>query len=97
AHLDIKKQNVLVDENLNIKLCDFSVSTEYIENDIKLHCVGSSLYISPENLHRDFVKNDQIEKIDLYSFGVLLYNLAFKTFPYNLTVEETQDFPKIYN
>jgi len=95
AHLDIKKQNILVDESLNFKLCDFSVSTEYGDNDIKLHCVGSSLYISYENLTKMHIPNEQINKVDVYSFGVLLYNLAFKCYPYNLTIEDSSNFEKI--
>ena len=95
AHLDIKKQNVLVDEDLNIKLCDFSVSTEYNTSDIRLHRVGSSLYISPKNLNKDLIHNVNINKIDVYSFGVLLYNLAFKEFPYELLMTDGQNFDVI--
>ena len=32
AHLDLKHDNILLDENLNIKICDFSGSTQYYEN-----------------------------------------------------------------
>jgi len=92
AHLDLKKQNILVDENFNFKLCDFSVATQYNNNDIKLNKVGTSLYISPENLNKNLVENSQISKIDIYSMGILIYNLAFKSYPYNLSIEDSQDF-----
>jgi serine/threonine protein kinase len=95
AHLDIKKQNILVNEDLNLKLCDFSVSAEYGDNDIILHKVGSSVYISPENLNRILIPNNQISKVDVYSLGVLLYNLAFKSYPYGLGSETNSDIDKI--
>ena len=56
-HMDIKQQNILIDENLNIKITDFSVSfsyENYKENDkIKLPLAGTSLYMSPEVLHKE--------------------------------------------
>ena len=53
-HMDIKQQNILIDENLNIKITDFSVSfsyEKYKENDkITLPLAGTSLFMSPEVL-----------------------------------------------
>ena len=40
-------------------------------------------------------KND-LNKIDLYSFGVTLYNLAFASFPFCLNREDSKDYDKIY-
>ena len=49
--LDIKPQNILIDEYLNIKLIDLSVSFFYKklpENEqINFHNVGTTMFISP--------------------------------------------------
>jgi len=58
-HMDIKQQNILIDENLNIKITDFSVSfsyEKYKENDkINLPLSGTSLYMSPEVLELFYI------------------------------------------
>ena len=52
--MDIKQQNILIDESLNIKITDFSVSQSYenCKNGSKfcLPLAGTSLYMSPEVL-----------------------------------------------
>lgn len=90
-HLDIKPQNILINEYLLIKLTDFSVSYNYKntknENDlIQLPSVGTSFYMSPEILDetKNCIKVKDASKIDLYSLGVTLYFLAFYDYPYNL-------------
>jgi serine/threonine protein kinase len=95
AHLDIKKQNILVDGKLTFKLCDFSVSTEYIDNNVKLNSIGSSVFISPENLQHEIIKSKDLNKVDLYSFGVLIYNLAFGIYPYSLNADDSHNYSKI--
>ena len=87
-HLDIKQGNILVDSNLNIKLTDFSVScsySEYHDEDlVKFPFVGTSKYMSPEIIKRSNIKIKEGCKIDIYSLGVTLYNLAFGCYLYNL-------------
>ena len=60
AHLDIKHQNILIDENLNIKLTDFSVSNEYYhQNDgrpINFPVVGTSVFMAPEILTQQGIR-----------------------------------------
>jgi serine/threonine protein kinase len=97
AHLDIKQQNILIDENLIVKLTDFSVSQEYSDEEIPLPLVGTSLFMSPEILARMKVKPYQIEKIDLYSLGILLYHLAFGIYPYLLDIVDKKAFDTIRN
>jgi serine/threonine protein kinase len=97
AHLDLKKENILVDENFNFKLCDYSVSLDYGDNSIRLNRVGSSFYMSPENLNDEIVENIDINKVDLYSLGVVIYNLAYKTYPFKLNELFRKDLESIRN
>jgi serine/threonine protein kinase len=95
-HMDIKQQNILIDENFNIKITDFSVSfsyEKYKENDkINLPLSGTSLFMSPEVLLKAQIDYEDCSKIDMFSLGVVLYNLAFEKFPYDLDYEHKRNF-----
>ena len=95
-HMDIKPQNILIDENLNIKLTDLSVSFSYKdlpENEsINLPIAGTSMFISPEILNKKFIYPKDFHKIDFYSLGVVLYYLAFNIYPYGLNNNDKKNF-----
>ena len=95
-HMDIKQQNILIDENFNIKITDFSVSfsyEKYKENDkINLPLSGTSLFMSPEVLLKAQIDYEDCSKIDMFSLGVVLYNLAFEKFPYELDYDHKRNF-----
>ena len=99
-HMDIKQQNILIDENFNIKITDFSVSLpydNYKENDkISLPLSGTSLYMSPEVLSKSQIDYEDCSKIDMFSLGVVLFNLAFEKFPYELDFSYKRNFNLIY-
>ena len=98
-HMDIKQQNILIDENFNIKITDFSVSfsyEKYKENDkINLPLAGTSLYMSPEVLLKSQIDYEDCSKIDLFSLGIVLFNLAFEKFPYELDYSCKRNFALI--
>lgn len=99
-HMDIKPQNILVDEFLNIKITDYSVSISYsnTSNSIDLLMVGTCYYMGPEVLQRKRISVKDASKIDIYSFGVLLYHLAFNSYPYELSKVDTNNYEDIlYN
>ena len=95
-HMDIKQQNILIDENLNIKITDFSVSFSYEKykenNKINLPLSGTSLFMSPEVLLKAQIDYEDCSKIDMFSLGVVLYNLAFEKFPYDLDYTYKRNF-----
>ena len=97
--MDIKQQNILIDESLNIKITDFSVSQSYenSKNGSKfcLPLAGTSLYMSPEVLSKMEIDVEDCNKIDMFSLGTLLYNLAFGQFPYNLEFSDRKNFKGI--
>lgn len=47
-HRDLKPENILLDENLNIKLCDFGWSAEYLESVNRETLCGTYEYMAPE-------------------------------------------------
>ena len=96
-HMDIKQQNVLIDDFLTIKLTDYSVSINYrnAKDYINLPLVGTCYYMSPEVLNKKRISVKEASKIDIYSLGVLLYLLAFYDYPYKLNDVNSKDYAQI--
>jgi tetratricopeptide (TPR) repeat protein len=78
AHSDIKPDNILIDKELNLKITDFGLSKSYL-NDEKVGG-GTPMYYSPEQIFRP---NSIDHRSDIYSFGIVLYQLITKgAYPY---------------
>lgn len=91
AHLDIKPQNIIIDETLNLKLIDFSISIDYRDrNKIKLPSNGTSHYMAPELINSEIIDTKDLDKVDMYSFGAMLFNFAFGIYPDQITSEELE-------
>ena len=95
-HMDIKQQNILIDDFLSVKLTDFSISINYKNlKTISLPLMGTCYYISPETLEERTINAEDASKIDIYSFGVLLYVLAFCDYPYELKNVDSKNYEGI--
>ena len=95
-HMDIKQQNILIDDFLSVKLTDFSISINYKNlKTISLPLMGTCYYISPETLEGRTINAEDASKIDIYSFGVLLYVLAFCDYPYELKNVDSKNYEGI--
>ena len=99
AHMDLKPKNIVIDEFLNVKLIDFSISINYqgkkLNDQIKLPSKGTSLYMPLEVITSQKIKYKDLNKVDLYGLGVTLFYLAFGDFPYNLKYEDADNYTKI--
>ena len=98
-HMDIKHQNILIDKNLQIKLTDLSVSFSYSNQPqyIVLPVAGTSLFMAPEILGKKQININDCNKIDIFSLGILLYNLAFGSYPYGLEISDKRNFELMFN
>ena len=98
-HMDIKQQNILIDKNLEVKITDFSVSLSYEKvqshEKIKLPLSGTNPFMSPEVLSKAQIDIEDASKIDMFSLGVMLYNLSIGDFPYNLNINLKKNFDEI--
>ena len=80
AHLNINPENILIDPNNNIKICDFKYSLFYSNNEkINLESLGDENYLCPEIWYD---KSCFPEFADIWSSGVLLYLLIVGQLPF---------------
>ena len=79
VHRDIKLDNVLIDLNNNIKICDFGVGKIIHEGEILTDQCGTPAYIAPEILEN---KGYEGPPVDLWSSGVVLYSMLSGTVPF---------------
>ena len=79
VHRDIKLDNILIDLQSNIKICDFGVSKLTKKNDVMHDQCGTPAYIAPEILkycgYEGFA-------VDVWSAGVALYAMLSGTVPF---------------
>lgn len=85
-HRDIKPENILLDEDFNVKLCDFGWAVQVVEKDDFLCAIcGTFDYISPEIMRGDFHSFET----DVWSLGILLLELVTGSTPYRAdSIEE---------
>ena len=79
VHRDLKPHNILINKNMIIKIGDFGFARKFRETQISETVCGSPLYMAPELLNN----NKYNIKSDLWSLGVILYQMFMKSYPYN--------------
>lgn len=77
-HRDIKPENVLLDKNFNAKLCDFGLSCQVRENEVRTSICGTEEYMSPEV----FMSKGHSQKADVWCLGILLYEMLMGMPPF---------------
>jgi serine/threonine protein kinase len=76
-HRDLKPQNILLHKGV-AKICDFGLSILADKNTMITTMCGSPLYMAPEVLSHE----NYTTKSDLWSFGVIMYELLYGKHPY---------------
>lgn len=80
VHRDLKLENILLDQDLNVKLADFGLSNNFQKGSVLQTYCGSPLYAAPE-----IVKGlpYQGPEVDCWALGVLLYALVYSSMPFD--------------
>ena len=70
-HRDIKPQNIMINTENVIKVTDFGIARAASGGTLTMEAMGSAHYLSPEQARGGYTD----QRSDIYSFGVLLYEL----------------------
>lgn len=94
CHRDIKMENIIIDDCLNIKLIDFGFGIHFKSLDSKLNLFcGTPNYMPPEIIKKVEYYGPPA---DMWSAGIVLFNLLCGTFPFR-GQNEKELFNKICN
>lgn len=80
-HRDIKPQNILIDNNNNVKITDFGIATALSATSITQTnaVLGSVHYLSPEQARGGMAN----KKSDIYSLGIVMFELLTGRLPFS--------------
>jgi calcium-dependent protein kinase len=76
VHRDLKPENVFI-SNGKYKVADFGFCQTYTPGQILDLCCGTPGYMSPQIV----LEEKYTEKCDIWSIGVIYYELLFNNFP----------------
>jgi len=81
---DIKPENILLDKDYNIKLCDYGWASYLSKGQFCSAYCGTPEYVSPEIIK----KYPYDEKVDIWGIGVLIFELVFGYPPFTSNFNE---------
>ena len=96
VHRDIKLENILIDLNNNIKICDFGISLVLNSlSEILYEQCGTPMYMAPEILSSNKKKRKGYigPPVDIWSAGIALYIMLSGNLPFNIN-DSSYDFKK---
>jgi len=79
VHRDIKHKNILLTDDLDLKLIDFGVSNFIKSGELRSTFCGTPAYAAPEMILSQRYSGPEV---DIWSIGVVLFALRAKRFPF---------------
>ena len=85
VHRDIKLENILIDFNNNVKICDFGIGRVLKSTDELLYdkC-GTPMYMAPEIILANEGNGYKGFPVDIWSSGITLYIMLSGSLPFSL-------------
>ncbi|XP_039763672.1 mitogen-activated protein kinase kinase kinase 12-like [Pararge aegeria] len=77
-HRDLKSPNVLIADNLVVKVSDFGTSREWNDVSAIMSFTGTVAWMAPEVIRHEPCS----ERVDVWSYGVVLWELLTQEVPY---------------
>ncbi|PRQ32546.1 putative glycerophosphodiester phosphodiesterase, protein kinase RLK-Pelle-LRK10L-2 family [Rosa chinensis] len=96
-HFDLKPHNILLDENFTAKVSDFGLARLYpLDNSIVSLTAarGTIGYMAPELFYKNI--GGVSYKADVYSFGMLMLEMAGRRKNLNAAIDHSSEFSHIY-
>ncbi len=88
VHRDLKPENILVKDNGTVALSDFGTSGMIAGLSLwqkifhKVDIFGTFAYMAPEQSQPKKAKATVLPTTDIFSFGVVMYEILFREFPF---------------
>ena len=85
VHRDLKPENLLIDQNQNVRICDFGLAREIHSMSRKLRVtkgIGTPAFMAPEILDEHDTSAIDGFKTDVFAFGIVMWSLIFRAKPY---------------
>ncbi|KAL4446413.1 hypothetical protein ABPG74_001154 [Tetrahymena malaccensis] len=79
CHRDIKPDNLLIDENDNLKVADFGISTLMEKSDETSSNAGTKAFMAPESWEKKVFK---APPLDIWATGVTMYIMIYGSVPF---------------
>ena len=92
VHRDIKLENLLIDLNNNVKICDFGIGRKISsKNQLLYDQCGTLMYMAPEILLSTKEKGYEGFPVDIWSSGIALYIMLSGTLPFNYKNKKNEE------
>ena len=99
VHCHLNSRNILLDDELNPKIVDFGFKNLYELANLFNKYINKNGYSAPEILATSgkFFKipdsiNDNLKKIDIYSYGMILWEIITKTVPFEVKLNNIKKY-----
>ncbi len=88
-HRDLKLENILVDGNFNLKVCDFTLSKTISEGSscgVFYTQAGTERYMAPEILEGKPYKGSAT---DIFALGIVIFLIVVGVMPFQLQADKS--------
>ena len=90
VHRDLKLDNMLLDEKMNIKVIDFGFAKDGQTSNLS-QCIGTGPYMAPEIHNRQIYDG---KAVDVFALGVILFIMVVGNQPFRLAKDDDPFYQK---
>jgi serine/threonine protein kinase len=84
VHFDLKPQNILLTDDLSVKISDFDRAFNLVTSDFLLKNPGTYQFFPPESISSaSYNSSYRCKAVDMWSLGLILYTLVYNVLPFN--------------